>query len=78
MEYDRFRRARADEVFASLSVQEQAGHRGRGGVAAPARSRGDGSLAKIMFGIERARITAERHPRQVPSFETWKTSRPAR
>ena len=24
-----------------------------------------------MFEIERARITAERHPKKIPSFEQW-------
>ena len=78
MEYDRFRRAKADQVFAALDAQEQASIEAAAQVAAPARSRGDGSLAKIIFGLERARITAERYPRRVPSFETWKTSRLAR
>ncbi len=78
MEYDRFRRTTADEVFASLNIQEQAAIESAAKAAVPGRSRGDGSLAKIILGIERARITAERHPRRVPSFETWKTSRLAR
>jgi len=77
-EYDRFRRATADEVFASLNIREQAAIETAANAAAPVRSRGDGSLAKIMFGIERARLTAERHPLRVPSFETWKASRLAR
>jgi hypothetical protein len=75
MEYDRFRRAKADQVFTALDIQEKAAIEAAATVAVPARNRGDGSLAKIMFGLERARITAERHPRRIPSFETWKTSR---
>ena len=74
IEYDRFRRAKADEVFASLGIKERAGIEAAAAAVAPARSRGDGSLAKIMFGIERARITAERYPRKVPSFESWKAT----
>lgn len=74
VEYDRFQRARADEIFASLSNKEQASIEAAAAVRAPGRSQNDGSLARIMQGIERARITAERYPRKVPSFESWKAA----
>ena len=41
----------------------------------PAMRGGRGSLAQTMFEIERARITVERHPGKIPSFDQWKARR---
>ena len=71
MDYDRFRRAAADRLFASLPAKEQAAIEAAARAKAPRFARGTGSLAQTMFEIERARITAERHPRNIPSLEQW-------
>jgi hypothetical protein len=71
MDYDRFRRAEADRLFASLPAKEQAAIEAAARTKAPRYARGTGSLAQTMFEIERARITAERHPRKIPSLELW-------
>ena len=72
MDYDRFRRVQADKFFASLSGREQAAIEAAARAKTPHSPRGRGSLAEIMFGIDRARITAERHPDKIPSFDQWK------
>ena len=75
MDYDRFRRAQADQLFTSLSGREQAAIDAAAHAKTPNRPRGRGSLADIMFAVDRARITAERHPAKIPSFEQWKAKR---
>ena len=75
MDYDRFRLAQADQLFASLSGREQAAIDAAAHAKTPNRPRGRGSLADIMFAVDRARITAERHPTKIPSFEQWKGKR---
>jgi hypothetical protein len=72
MDYDRLRRAKADQLFASLSSKEQAAIEAAARAKISHHPRGRGSLADIMVGIERARITADRHPGKVPSFDQWK------
>lgn len=73
MNYDRFRRSAADALFAALRTGEQviieelARTRNGGHFAT-----GNGSLATTFFEIARARITAERHPSKIPTFEQWK------
>ena len=69
-EYSHFRRLQADRLFATLSAREQAA------IEAEARRNGQrvitkGSLGHIMLGIERARITAEKYPNKISSFEQW-------
>jgi hypothetical protein len=71
MDYDRFRRAEADRLFASLPAKEQAAIEAAARTKAPRYARGTGSLAQTIFEIERARITADRHPRKIPSLEQW-------
>jgi hypothetical protein len=71
MDYDRFRRAEADRLFAKLSAKEQTAIEAAARAKAPRFGQGSGSLAQIMFEIERARITAQRHPRKIPSLEEW-------
>jgi Replication initiator protein A len=73
--YDRYCRERADALFENLPADE------RTAIEQLARSKGrspfgsTGSIAELMYRIDRARITIERHPRQVPSFEEWRVSR---
>jgi Replication initiator protein A len=76
MDYDRFRRAAADRLFSSLPVKEQAAIEAAAHAKAPRFGRGTGSLALTMFEIERARITAERYPRKVFSFDQWSHGNP--
>ena len=71
MDYDRFRRAAADRLFSSLPANDQAAIEAAARTKAPRYARGTGSLAQTMFEIERARVTAERHPKKIPSFEQW-------
>ena len=74
MAYDRYRRAQADELFETLPAEEReiierlARTSNRPFVA------GDGSLASTMYVLARARITAERHPNKIKSFEAWRKS----
>jgi hypothetical protein len=75
MDYDRFRRAEADRLFASLSGKEQATIVAAAHAKTPQRHGGRGSLGEIMLGIDRARITAERHPGKIPSFDQWQAKR---
>jgi len=75
MDYDRFRRAQADKLYASLTGREQAAIEAAARAKTPHRQHGRGSLAEIMSGIDRARITAERHPAKIPSFDQWKAKR---
>jgi hypothetical protein len=71
MDYDRFRRAEADRLFSNLSAKERAAIEAAAHAKAPRFGRGSGSLAQTMFEIERARITVERHPGNIASFEQW-------
>lgn len=71
MDYDRFRRAAADRLFSSLPAKERAAIEAAARARAPRYGRSTGSLAQTMFEIERARITTERHPGNIPSLEEW-------
>jgi len=71
MDYDHFRRAAADRLFSRLPVNEQAAIEAAARAKAPRFGQGSGSLAQTMFEIERARITAQRHPGKIPSLEDW-------
>jgi len=75
MDYDQFRRSGADKLFASLSGREQTVIEAAAHTKTSGHSRSRGSLADIMAGIERARITIERHPGKIPSFDQWKVQR---
>jgi hypothetical protein len=77
MDYDRFRRAAADRLFSNLPAKEQAAIEAAAHTKAPRYGRGSGSLAQTMFEIERARITAQRHPAKIPSLEEWNRSVPS-
>jgi hypothetical protein len=76
--YDRFRRSSADQLFETLPKGE------RGiieGLARASSSSGfaatNGSFANTMFDLARARITADRHPDKIQSFEQWTAIRQA-
>jgi len=71
MEYDRFRRVATDRLFSSLPAKERVAIEAAAHAKAPRFGRGSGSLAQTMFEIERARITAQRHPGKIPSLEEW-------
>ena len=71
MDYDRFRRTTANRLFSTLPEKEQAVIETAARAKAPGYGRGSGSLAQIMFEIERARITTERHPGKIPTYEQW-------
>jgi hypothetical protein len=71
MDYDRFRRAAADRLFSSLPRDEQATIEAAARTKAPRYRRGTGTLAQTMFEIERTRVTVQRHPRKIPSFDEW-------
>ena len=71
MDYDRFRRAEADRLFSSLPPKERSAIEAAAHTKSPHFGRGSGSLAQTMFEIERARITAQRHPGKIPSLEQW-------
>ena len=66
-----FRRAEADRLFASLPVKERIAIEAAARAKAPRYGRGPGSLAQTIFEIERARITVERHPKNIPSLDEW-------
>jgi hypothetical protein len=72
MDYDRFRRAQVDRLFASLPAKERAEIEAAARAKAPRYGRGTGSLARTIFEIERARITVARHPKDIPSLDQWK------
>jgi hypothetical protein len=71
MDYDRFRRAAADRLFSSLPAKERASIEAAAHAKAPRFGARTGSLAQTIFEIERARITAQRHPGKIPSLEEW-------
>jgi len=70
-DYDHFRRQQAEAVFARLPADEQAA------IEALARSGGgdrplSGPMAATLYKIAKTRLTAERHPDQIPTFEQWR------
>ena len=77
--YHRFRRSTADQLFETLPKGEQEIIEGlaRTGGSTTRDGTANGSFAKTMFEIARARITAERHPNKVAPFDKWKATNPA-
>jgi hypothetical protein len=71
MDYDRFRRAATDRLFSSLPTKERAAIEAAAHAKAPRFGRGNGPLAKTMFEIERARVTAAQNPTKIPTFDRW-------
>ena len=74
--YDRYLRTQADQLFTTLPNDEKAVIEGlaRGKAAGiPA-----GSLKTVLYETSRARLTAERHARRLPTFDQWKQSQVAR
>jgi hypothetical protein len=54
MDYDRFRRAKADRLFSTLPTKERAAIEAAARAKAPRFGQGSGSLAQTLFEIERA------------------------
>jgi Replication initiator protein A len=77
MEYDQYRRTAAEDVFLGLPREEQ------GTIDALAHSklssdgRGPDYMAKTLFRLEKARLTADRHPDKISDFKHWSSSRAA-
>ncbi len=71
MDYDRFRREAADRLFSSLPAEERVAIEAAAHAKVPRSKWGTGSLAQTMFELERARITAQRHPGKIPPLEEW-------
>jgi hypothetical protein len=69
MAYDRFRRERANHIFANLEPKERDEIESQARAKTPGKA--GGLLAQTMFELERARITAQRHPKHIPPFEEW-------
>lgn len=76
LDYERFRRAEADRLFSSLPEKERIAIEAAAHDKGPRYGRGTGSLARTMFEIERARLTAQRYPTKIFSFEQWCHSNP--
>jgi hypothetical protein len=70
-EYDHYRRQQAEAVFARLPADEQTT------IERLVRSGGGdrplaGPMAATLHKVAKARLTAERHPDQIPTFEQWR------
>lgn len=75
-DYDHFRRQQAEAVFARLPAAEQAA------IEALARSSGgdrplSGPMAATLSKVAKLRLTAERHPDQILTFEQWRVAQRA-
>lgn len=76
IEYSNYRRLQADRLFITLSAGERAAIEAAARAKSP-RSSTKGSLAEIMLDIDRARITAEKYPEKIASFEQWQKRQPS-
>jgi hypothetical protein len=65
----------AGRIFSTLPAKEQAAIEVAARAKKPRFGRGDGALARTYFEIERARITAERHPKKIMTFQHWQQRR---
>lgn len=74
MDYDQYRRSEAQRLFDKLPAGEQAEieslARTKLGAGAPAA----GYMAETLMRIEKLRLTIERHPGGVSSFDQWSAS----
>ena len=69
--YDRFRRDRAQEIYAALSDDERAD------IDAEARRTTtgfDGDLAERMLAFRKITVTAQRYPDRITTIEDWRSS----
>jgi hypothetical protein len=77
--YEAFRREATNTLFRSLPADEQAAIRAMAAGRKPTAIRPDGPLSKMLDEMEIARIAAERHPKDIQSFDVWKgKTRPSR
>ena len=74
---DAARRAAARRLFGNLPAEEQAEFEALARFKMLHTARGGGSLAETMCAIEKVRITAQRYPEQIPTFEQWQARRVA-
>jgi hypothetical protein len=72
--YSQYRRTKAAALFATLPEAERAAIEAiaRGRSAKTYTGAGKGALSIQIFDIEKARVTAERHPDRLPTFAEWK------
>jgi hypothetical protein len=71
MDYDSFRRAALDDVFASLSAGERATIQKLALSNVPTFTTRTGPLWNSLLKREMQRVTAERYPDRMPTFEGW-------
>ena len=71
--YDRYRRAAAEQLFASLPATERALIEDLARTGSRPFTAGTGSLATTIYEISKARIAIERHPDKVVNFDEWRT-----
>lgn len=75
VEFSCFQRAEADKLFNTLPAEEQSSIEALArATAAPTGSR-DNFMAKTLVKLKRAKITAERYPNRISSFEQWHATR---
>jgi hypothetical protein len=75
-DYDHYRRQQAEALFARLPADEQAA------IETLARSSGgdrplSGPMAATLYKVAKLRLTAERHPDQILTFEQWRVAQRA-
>lgn len=75
--YDRFYRAKAHELFDSLSEEEQHAIEALARSRTPSYASKPGSSVEPFFVLTRDRITVQRFPGRIPSFEEWRNQRTA-
>ena len=69
--YDRYRRQEATRLFETLPAEEQ---RAIEAQAAQAAAPFEGSLCDTMRGVNRTKITAQRHPDRIKTQEEWRSA----
>jgi hypothetical protein len=73
--YNQYRRTMAAALFATLPEAERVTIEeiARSRSIKPYAGAGAGTFSTPIFETEKARVTAERHPDQVPTFDDWRT-----
>lgn len=77
MDYDRYRRVAAEQLFQTLPAGEQAAIEGLARSKTFSDGRGPDYTAKTLFRLEKLRLTAEHHPDQIVDFQHWSISQAA-
>ena len=70
--YDRYRRQEATRLFETLPTEEQQAIEAQ---AEQAAAHFDGSLRDTMRGVNRTKITAQRHHDRIKTLEEWRSRR---